>query len=75
MLRVLNDQNTPEDRKDRIAAQAAPYVHARLANVTHKGTLGIVNAELLSDDELAGIVSRRSGTATVTPPPDPTKFN
>jgi hypothetical protein len=64
MLRVLNDQNTPEDRKDRIAAQAAPYVHARLANVTHKGTLGIVNAELLTDDELAAIASGRRPEAS-----------
>lgn len=29
MLRVLNDPNASEDRKDRIASIAAPYLHAK----------------------------------------------
>jgi|WetSurMetagenome_2_1015567.scaffolds.fasta_scaffold641865_1 hypothetical protein len=30
MLRVLNDPNAPPDRKDRMAALAAPFCHARM---------------------------------------------
>jgi hypothetical protein len=30
MLRVLNDPNSTQDRKDRMAALAAPFCHARM---------------------------------------------
>ena len=30
MLRVLNDETVPDDRRDRIAGMAAPYVHPKV---------------------------------------------
>jgi hypothetical protein len=36
MLAVLRDENADPDRKDRMAAAAAPYIHPRLANVEMK---------------------------------------
>jgi hypothetical protein len=43
MLRVLNDPTTPQDRKNRIAAAAAPYVHARKAQVEAKTEIATKN--------------------------------
>lgn len=33
MLGVLRDQDAGKDRRDRMAAQAAPYVHPRLTSI------------------------------------------
>ena len=33
MLRVMRDPTVDHDRRDRNAAQAAPYVHAKLAQI------------------------------------------
>jgi hypothetical protein len=30
MLRVLNDETVPDDRRDRMAGMAAPYCHAKV---------------------------------------------
>ncbi len=40
MLRVMRDRSVDHERRDRMAAQVAPYVHARLnsieAKITHR---------------------------------------
>jgi hypothetical protein len=30
MLRILNDETVPDDRRDRMAGMAAPYCHAKI---------------------------------------------
>jgi hypothetical protein len=37
MTRVMRDPTVDHDRRDKMAAAAAPYVHARLAAVEHSG--------------------------------------
>jgi hypothetical protein len=37
MLRVMRDPTVDHDRRDKMAVAAAPYVHAKLASVEHKG--------------------------------------
>jgi hypothetical protein len=36
MLRVMRDTSQPHERRDEMAAKAAPYVHARLSNIESK---------------------------------------
>lgn len=64
MLNILRDKDA--DAKDRMwaAEKAAPYVHAKLATVTHQGNPDSpvehnlkVSARELTDDELARIAS------------------
>jgi hypothetical protein len=50
MLRVMRDREADENRRDSMAASAAPYVHPKLANLNHSGELTVKG---LSDDELA----------------------
>jgi hypothetical protein len=33
MLRVLNDETQPQERRDRFAIAAAPYLHPRLTSI------------------------------------------
>lgn len=40
MLRVMRDENAPTPRRDEMARAAAPYLHAKLANVQHTGPGG-----------------------------------
>jgi hypothetical protein len=40
MLSVLRDENKPADMRMDAAKAAAPYVHAKLASVEHKGEDG-----------------------------------
>jgi hypothetical protein len=40
MLKVLRDDNADSERRDRMAAQAAPYIHPRLASTEVKGEGG-----------------------------------
>jgi hypothetical protein len=47
MLRVLRGQDTTIERRDWAAEKAAPYVHARLANVNAKHDVTDALAELL----------------------------
>lgn len=37
MLQVVRDENAPRELRLDAAKSAAPYVHPRLANITHKG--------------------------------------
>lgn len=37
MLRVMRDTSAEHDRRDEMAKAAAPYVHAKLAAITHSG--------------------------------------
>jgi hypothetical protein len=46
MLGVMRDSSVPADRRDRMAAAVAPYVHAKLATVERiEAELSIVNEE------------------------------
>ncbi len=47
MLRVLNDPNTDQKRKDAMAIAAAPYIHARLAATEHSGKLEMTHEDRL----------------------------
>jgi hypothetical protein len=40
MLRIMRDPNADDRRRDEMAIAAAPYVHPRLAAVTHAGEDG-----------------------------------
>ncbi len=40
MLRVMRDATADHERRDKMATAAAPYVHAKLASVEHKGEGG-----------------------------------
>lgn len=40
MLRVMRDEDTEPERRDRMAQGAAPYVHAKLASLEHSGPDG-----------------------------------
>lgn len=53
MLRVMRDSRAGDERRDKMAASAAPYVHARLASVDHNGTISLaVDLSKLSDEDL-----------------------
>jgi hypothetical protein len=41
MLRVMRDPTVDHDRRDRNAAQAAPYVHAKLAQIDANAKLNV----------------------------------
>lgn len=47
MLRVLRDPRTRQERRDQMAIAAAPYMHARLQAVEHKGEGGGLVINLL----------------------------
>ena len=40
MIRVMRDRGVDHERRDKMAAAAAPYVHPKLANIEHAGTGG-----------------------------------
>ncbi len=40
MLQILRDEDKPDDERFEAAKAAAPYVHAKLASVEHKGEDG-----------------------------------
>lgn len=40
MLRVMRDPQVEHERRDRMAGQVAPYVHAKLASIEHAGPDG-----------------------------------
>jgi hypothetical protein len=75
MLKVMRDPAAEEGRRDEMARAAAPYLHPKLQSITHKGKIGVVNAELLSDNELAGIVSRGRRPEASPSTPDPKKIH
>lgn len=41
MLSILRDEQMPTDSRFEAAKAAAPYVHAKLASVEHKGDLNV----------------------------------
>lgn len=47
MLRVMRDPTTTHDRRDRLAAAVAPYVHAKLASIVHSGGLTLTHEDAL----------------------------
>lgn len=47
MLGILRDEGLDEETRFEAAKAAAPYVHARLAAVEHKGEVGIRNVARL----------------------------
>lgn len=52
MVRVMRDTGVEHERRDRMAAAAAPYVHAKLQTVEHGGKDGgpiVVNVMKFSD--------------------------
>jgi hypothetical protein len=49
MLRILHDETQPADRRDRMAALAAPYVHPRQSNImVAKTPFEMTDEELLA---------------------------
>jgi hypothetical protein len=40
MLRVMRDRSVEHDRRDKMAAAVAPYVHPKLASIEHAGEGG-----------------------------------
>jgi hypothetical protein len=50
MLRVMRDPFADPKRRDVMAANAAPYVHPKLANLNHTGSIDIKG---WSDEQLA----------------------
>jgi len=40
MLRIMRDKSVADDRRDRMAAAAAPFYHPKFANVEHTGKDG-----------------------------------
>lgn len=47
MLRVMRDPRTEHERRDRMAANVAPYVHAKLASITHSGGVTLTHEDAL----------------------------
>jgi hypothetical protein len=51
MMRVMRDKSANHDRRDKMAAAAAPYVHPKLANIEHAGKDGgPVQVKIVGDD-------------------------
>jgi hypothetical protein len=53
MIRVMRSSDADYDRRDKMAAAAAPYVHPKLANIEHTGKdQGPIETLNLSEIEL-----------------------
>lgn len=61
MLRVMRDKTQKWDRRDEMAKAAAPYVHAKLANVEHSGKI-----DLGLGDRLDGSLKRVEEPLVIT---------
>ena len=57
MLAVLRDENADPERRDRMAAAAAPYIHPRLANVEARIGVSGHEAALAALEEIPAINS------------------
>jgi hypothetical protein len=61
MLAVMRNDEADSGRRDDMAKAAAPYIHARLAAVEHKGNVPMmpptINVKELTDDQLRAIAS------------------
>jgi hypothetical protein len=51
MMAVMRDPNTSDARRDRMARDAAPYMHAKLANIEHAGNGGGPIQFVISKDD------------------------
>lgn len=51
MVRIMRDRSADNDRRDKMAAAAAPYVHPKLANIEHAGKDGgPISVTITGDD-------------------------
>jgi hypothetical protein len=51
MLRVMRDKTIEHDRRDKMAAACAPYVHPKLASLEHSGKDGEpITVNITKDD-------------------------
>ena len=57
MLTVLRDRTVDPERRDRMAAAAAPYIHPRLSNVEAKIDISGHEAALAEIEEHAAVLS------------------
>lgn len=58
MLSILRDKNMAPDARMDAAKAAAPYVHAKLASVEHKGTLDVTTQTKEQRDAAVAAASR-----------------
>ena len=63
MLDVLRDPKQEPAARMRAAESAAPYVHPKLAAITHSGTLELTKPDELTDAALAHIAAGSSARA------------
>lgn len=75
MLRVMRDPAAPDDRRDRMASTAAPYVHAKLASMEVTGRDGEALLPAASDprETAKAVLAVLSGAvlAPADPAPSP----
>lgn len=71
MLRVMRDPKAEHPRRDEMSKAAAPYVHPKLATVTHAGT-GEGGAIKVEDQSLSEIARRLAFLLTVAANPKDT---
>lgn len=64
LLRRMNDPRTPEDTADNLAIAAAPYIHAKLSNVSHSLRPG--QAAVGPDGKAVEQTQAKAGKITVT---------
>ncbi len=67
MLRVMRDPTITHERRDRMAGQVAPYVHAKLANVQVTGKDGGPIEYTDARDKLAHLLDRQSAASVADP--------
>lgn len=58
MLRVLRDESEPKEARMWAAEKAAPYVHAKLASVEHRGGLEVTTQTKEQRDAAVAAASR-----------------
>ena len=57
MIRVMRDKTVEHDRRDKMAAAAAPYVHSKLAAIEHTGKDGgAIETTHINDRDMARAV-------------------
>ena len=61
MLKILRDEDQPKDARMWAAEKAAPYVHAKLASVEHKGGLEVTTQTKEQRDAAVAAASRADG--------------
>ncbi|MFQ3452039.1 hypothetical protein PMN64_01735 [Bradyrhizobium sp. UFLA01-814] len=74
MLAIVRCEDIPRADLFEAAKAAAPYVHARPADVEHSNQIGVKNASEVTDDELANIAAG-SGEGASEAPLDKAQLN